>query len=60
MSGGKTVGEMINLLSAAIMHRMTENEIYQFQLATHPALTSSPIAYPVINAAGKTISPIKR
>jgi len=39
---------------------MTENEIYQFQLATHPALTSSPIAYPVINAAGKTISPIRR
>lgn len=60
MSGGKTVGEMINLLSAAIMHRMTENDIYQFQLATHPALTSSPIAYPVINAAGKTISPIRR
>jgi NADPH-dependent 2,4-dienoyl-CoA reductase/sulfur reductase-like enzyme len=60
LSGGKNVGEMINLLSAAIMHRMTENEIYQFQLATHPALTSSPIAYPVINAAGKTISPIRR
>jgi NADPH-dependent 2,4-dienoyl-CoA reductase/sulfur reductase-like enzyme len=60
VSGGRTVGEMINLLSAAIMHRMTENDIYQFQLATHPALTSSPIAYPIINAAGKVISPIKR
>ena len=60
VSGGRTVGEMINLLSAAIMHRMTENDIYQFQLATHPALTSSPIAYPIINAAGKGISPIKR
>jgi NADPH-dependent 2,4-dienoyl-CoA reductase/sulfur reductase-like enzyme len=60
VSGGRTVGEMINLLSAAIMHRMTENDIYQYQLATHPALTSSPIAYPIINAAGKVISPIKR
>lgn len=60
ISGGRPVGEMINVLSAAIMHRMTENDIYQYQLATHPALTSSPIAHPIINAAGKVISPIRR
>lgn len=60
ISGGKTVGEMINLLSAAIMHRMTANDIYQFQLATHPALTASPIAYPIINAAGAALLPMRR
>jgi len=59
LSGGRTVGEMVNLLSAAIMHRMTANEIYQFQMGTHPALTPSPIAYPIVNAAGKAILPIR-
>lgn len=60
MSGGRPVGEMINLLSAAIMHRMTANDIYQFQMATHPALTSSPIAYPIVNAAGKALLPMRQ
>ncbi len=55
ISGGKTVGEMINLVSAGIMHQMTANEIYQFQMGTHPALTPSPIAYPIVNAAGKAL-----
>ncbi|NMC84356.1 MAG: pyridine nucleotide-disulfide oxidoreductase, partial [Anaerolineaceae bacterium] len=59
ISGGKTVGEMVNLLSAAIMHRMTANDIYQFQMGTHPALTPSPIAYPIVNAAGKALLPMK-
>jgi NADH oxidase (H2O2-forming) len=55
MSGGRPVGEMINLLSTAIMHRHNMDDIYQFQMATHPALTSSPIAYPIVNAAGAAI-----
>ena len=59
ISGGRTVGEMINLLSAGIMHRMTANQIYQFQMGTHPALTPSPIAYPIVNAAGKAILPMR-
>ena len=60
ISGGRTVGEMINLLSAAIMHRMTADDIYQFQLGTHPALTPSPIAYPIINAAGKALLTVRQ
>jgi pyruvate/2-oxoglutarate dehydrogenase complex dihydrolipoamide dehydrogenase (E3) component len=59
ISGGKTVGEMVNLLSAAIMHRMTASDVYQFQMATHPALTPSPIAYPIVNAAGKVLLPMR-
>ena len=59
VSGGRTVGEMINLLSAAIMHRMDANDIYKFQMGTHPALTPSPIAYPIVNAAGKALLPMR-
>ncbi|KOA20155.1 NADH peroxidase [Clostridium homopropionicum DSM 5847] len=50
ISGGESVGEMINILSLAIQKGLTANELNTFQVATHPLLTSSPIAYP-INAA---------
>jgi NADPH-dependent 2,4-dienoyl-CoA reductase/sulfur reductase-like enzyme len=50
ISGGDSVGEMINILSLAIQKGMTANELNTFQTATHPLITSSPIAYP-INAA---------
>ena len=59
ISGGKPVGEMINVISACIMHKMTANDIVMFQMGTHPALTSSPIAYPIVNAACKAIIPMR-
>jgi len=55
ISGGKPVGEMINVVSACIMHKMTADDIVMFQMGTHPALTSSPIAYPIVNAACKAV-----
>lgn len=58
VSGGRSVGEMVNVLSACIMHRMTARDMFQFQMGTHPALTSSPIAYPIVNAARKALLPI--
>jgi NADH oxidase (H2O2-forming) len=48
--GGDSTGEMINVLSLAIQKGMTANELNTFQVATHPLITASPIAYP-INAA---------
>lgn len=48
--GGECAGEMINILSLAVQKGITANELNTFQVATHPLLTSSPIAYP-INAA---------
>lgn len=60
ISGGRSVGEMINVLSACIMHRMTASDITQFQMGTHPALTSSPIAYPIVNAACKAVLPLRQ
>ncbi len=59
ISGGKPVGEMINVLSACIMHKMTADDMVKFQMGTHPALTSSPVSYPIVNAACKVIIPLK-
>ncbi len=55
ISGGRSVGEMVNVLSACIMHRMTVHDMVKFQMGTHPALTSSPIGYPLVNAACKAV-----
>lgn len=55
ISGGRPVGEMINVISACIMHRMTTNDIVKFQMGTHPALTSSPIMYPIVYAACRAL-----
>jgi len=55
VSGGKSTGELVNVLSACILHRMTANDIVMFQMGTHPALTSSPIAYPIVNAIGDEV-----
>jgi NADPH-dependent 2,4-dienoyl-CoA reductase/sulfur reductase-like enzyme len=49
--GGHSVGELINTVSACIQKRMTADDIATFQLGTHPAVTASPIAYQLVNAA---------
>jgi len=58
MSGGKTTGEMVNVISGCILHRMTVDDIVMFQMGTHPALTSSPIVYPLVNAACQCVIPL--
>ncbi|MDX9800051.1 MAG: FAD-dependent oxidoreductase [Spirochaetia bacterium] len=58
VSGGKSTGEMVNVIGACILHRMTVDDIVKFQMGTHPALTSSPIAYPLVTAACKALLPI--
>jgi len=50
-SGGTCVGELINVVSACVQHRMTAYDVSLFQMGTHPALSASPIAYPLVNAA---------
>ncbi|MCG2660138.1 MAG: FAD-dependent oxidoreductase [Kiritimatiellae bacterium] len=49
--GNESVGELINAISACIQKRMTAEDIAMFQMGTHPALTASPIAYHLVNAA---------
>ena len=49
--GNESAGEIINIVSACIQKRMLAEDIATFQMGTHPALTASPIAYPLVNAA---------
>jgi len=51
VSGAESGAELINTISACIHQRMTADSIATFQTGTHPALTASPIAYQLVNAA---------
>ncbi len=49
--GGKSVGEMINVLGVAVQSRMSVTELVSLQIGTQPLLTASPVAYPIVTAA---------
>ena len=51
VSGATSGGELINAISACIDQEMHADDIVVFQTGTHPALTASPIAYQLVNAA---------
>ncbi|MFW6115728.1 MAG: FAD-dependent oxidoreductase [Chloroflexota bacterium] len=57
--GDTTAGEIINAISACVQSRMTAEEIAMFQIGTHPALTASPIAYHVVNAAEMAVGKMR-
>lgn len=56
VAGGDSAGEMINILSLAIQKGITATELNTFQVATHPLISASPIAYPINAAAMNAIS----
>ncbi len=60
VSGAKSGGELINAISACIHQRMTADDIATFQTGTHPALTASPVAYQLVNAAEIAIGEIRK
>jgi len=49
--GDASSGEIVNAVSACVQKKMTAEDIAMFQSGTHPALTASPIAYALVNAA---------
>ena len=53
--GGKSAGEIINIISMAIQKSITVYELVSFQIGTHPLLTSSPVVNPIIRAAEEII-----
>jgi NADH oxidase (H2O2-forming) len=59
LTGAKSGGELINLISGCIHERMIADDIATFQMGTHPALTASPIAYQISNAAEIAIKKLK-
>ena len=58
--GNESAGEIINIVSACIQKRMLAEDIATFQMGTHPALTASPIAYPLVNAAEIAIGQMRK
>ncbi|HPN72736.1 MAG TPA: FAD-dependent oxidoreductase, partial [Candidatus Omnitrophota bacterium] len=57
VSGGISVGEMINIVGMAVQKRVSVSELETLQIATHPYLTAAPTMYPLVlaaqNASGK-------
>lgn len=49
--GGLSAGELTNVIGLAIQNRMSVNSLLISQIGTHPCLTASPAAYPIIKAA---------
>jgi NADPH-dependent 2,4-dienoyl-CoA reductase/sulfur reductase-like enzyme len=58
--GDATAGEIINAISACVQSRMTAEDMAMFQIGTHPALTASPIAYHIVNAAEMALGKMHR
>ncbi|MFC1839354.1 FAD-dependent oxidoreductase [Thermodesulfobacteriota bacterium] len=59
ISGGPSVGELINMVALAIQKKVTVRELDMMQIATHPMLTSSPTVHPLINAAGGVLTKLR-
>lgn len=57
--GGQSAGELINVIGIAIQNRMSINSLLISQIGTHPCLTASPAAYPLIKAAEIIASQIR-
>ncbi len=49
--GGKSAGEIINIIGLAIQKNVTINELISFQIGTHPLLTTAPTMPVIIKAA---------
>ncbi len=49
--GGMEAGELTNVIGLAIQNRMSVNSFLTMQIGTHPCLTASPAAYPLVKAA---------
>jgi NADH oxidase (H2O2-forming) len=59
MSGGPSVGELVNVVALAIQKKVTVRELDMMQIATHPLLTSAPTVHPLINAAHLALAKLR-
>jgi len=55
ITGGQSVGEMINVLAVAIQSRLTIYELYSYQIGTQPLLTAGPTVTPIMKVLENTI-----
>nr|WP_206076233.1 FAD-dependent oxidoreductase [Marinitoga lauensis] len=54
--GGKSVGEIINIISLAIQKEVNIKDLLTMQIGTHPLLTAAPTVYPLAVAAEQALS----
>lgn len=59
ISGGPSVGELINMIALGIQMKVTVRELDMLQIATHPLLTSAPTVHPVIGAAHQALAKLR-
>jgi NADH oxidase (H2O2-forming) len=57
--GGKSAGELINVIGLAIQKGVTVYELISYQIGTHPLLTAAPTKYVLIKAAENAVAKIK-
>ena len=58
--GGKSVGELINVIGLAIQKSVTVFELISFQIGTHPLLTGAPTKYVLVKAAESAVMNMKK
>ncbi len=58
LCGGRSAGEIGNILGSLIRSRATIEDIVTLQFGTHPALTASPVIYPLVSAAEQALTKI--
>jgi len=56
VTGGISAGEIVNSLGIVIQNKMTVYDLDSMQIGTHPLLTASPIAHPLVKAGQIAIS----
>ena len=54
--GGKSVGEIINIISLAIQKEVNVKDLLTMQIGTHPLLTAAPTVYPLAMAAEQALA----
>jgi NADPH-dependent 2,4-dienoyl-CoA reductase/sulfur reductase-like enzyme len=59
ISGGPSVGELINMIALAVQKKVTVRELDMLQIATHPLLTAAPTVHPLINAAHQALAKLR-
>lgn len=56
VSGGASVGELINVISLGIQLKLNARDLDTLQIATHPLLSAAPTVHPLINATHQALA----
>lgn len=58
--GGKSAGQVVNVLGAIIQGNMTIHDLLTMQIGTQPLLTASPAGFPIVKAAEAVLKNLKK